>query len=227
MSRATAQAYEAIRERILSGALAPGAQLKEEELALLCGVSRTPVREALRRLEAEMLVRRTDSQRTYVAEWSLDDVDEIFVLRGMLEGHAAARAARRITPAQLAELNAINDAIGAAIRGPVVDVQGFLGQNAAFHAVILDAAGSARLTAMLGGLIEQPIVRQTALRYSAAELSRSHAEHAELIAALAKRDSDWARAVMTGHIRRAFHTYAESWRAPSRDAVESSSQQAA
>lgn len=227
MSRATAQAYENIRERILTGTLAPGAKLKEEELALLCGVSRTPVREALRRLEAEMLVRRTDSQRTYVAEWSLDDVDEVFVLRGMLEGHAAARAARRITADQLARLHHINDAIGAAIRGPVADVQAFLAQNAAFHAVILDAAGSARLSAMLGGLIEQPIVRQTALRYSIAELSRSHAEHGELIAALEKRDSDWARAVMTGHIRRAFHTYAESWRAPARPGPESASQQAA
>lgn len=227
MSRATAQAYEAIRERILSGALAPGAQLKEEELALLCGVSRTPVREALRRLEAELLVRRSDSQRTYVAEWSLDDVDEIFVLRAMLEGHAAARAARRITPAQIVELRSINEAITAAIRGPAVDVQAFLAGNATFHAVILDAAGSARLTAMLGGLIEQPIVRQTALRYSSAELSRSQAEHAELIAALEKRDSDWARAVMTGHIRRAFHTYTESWRAPGRQAPESASQQAA
>jgi len=227
MSRATVQAYEAIRERILSGALAPGAQLKEEELALLCGVSRTPVREALRRLEADMLVRRTDSQRTYVAEWTLDDVEEIFVLRSMLEAHAAARAARRITAAQLAELVRVNEALGAATRGAAADIPAFLAANAAFHAVILDAAGSARLTAILGGLIEQPIVRQTALRYTTAELSRSHDEHRELIAALEKRDPDWARAVMTGHIRRAFHTYAESWRAPSRADPDSASQRAA
>jgi DNA-binding GntR family transcriptional regulator len=211
MSRASERAYQEIRSRILTGALPPGAQLKEEELADVCGVSRTPVRDALRRLEAEMFIRRTESQRTFVADWSVDDIDEAFALRGMLEGHAAERAATRITPKQIAELKALNDGIEAAIGGKRPNVEQFLAFNREFHAVLLEAAGSERLTMILGKLVEQPIVLRTALLYDRAQLERSHREHAELLAALDRRDPDWSKAVMTGHIRRAFHAYADAY----------------
>ena len=79
MSRASDRAYETIRTRILSGDLPPGAQLVEEALAELCGVSRTPVRDALRRLEAELLVERSDTQRSFVSDWSLHDVADAFM----------------------------------------------------------------------------------------------------------------------------------------------------
>jgi DNA-binding GntR family transcriptional regulator len=212
MSRASDRAYQEIRSRIVTGALGPGAQLKEEELAEVCGVSRTPVRDALRRLEAEMFVRRTDSQRSFVAEWSVSDVDEMFTLRGMLEGHAAARAALRVTDDQLSDLRRHNAAIEAAInarRRP--DVQSFLDHNRQFHAIVLDAAGSERLTMMLARLIEQPVVLRTALLYDRDQLMRSFNEHAELLAAFERRDADWAKAVMTGHIRRAFHAYSDTY----------------
>ena len=210
MSKASERAYTLIRARILSGALPPGAPLKEEELAESCGVSRTPVRDALRRLEAEMHVERIGGSRSFVADWSMDDIDDMFTLRGMLEGHAAARAARRIDPAGLAALAAHNQAIAAAITGEP-DLDAFLFHNRAFHALILEAAGSERLTSMLSRLIQQPVIQRTARHYDYAQLMRSHAEHDELLAALGKRDSEWARAVMTGHIRRAFHAYAETY----------------
>jgi DNA-binding GntR family transcriptional regulator len=211
MSRASERAYQEIRSRILAGVLPPGSQLKEEELADACGVSRTPVRDALRRLEAEMFVRRSESQRTFVAEWSVGDIDEMFTLRGMLEGYAAQRAAIRIAPEQLDELRRHNEAIDAAINARRPDVQSFLVHNKQFHALVLDAAGSERLTMMLSRLIEQPVVMRTALLYDRDQLQRSHREHAELLAALERRDADWAQAVMTGHIRRAFHAYAETY----------------
>ena len=211
MSRASDRAYQEIRARIVSGALSPGAQLREEELASLCGVSRTPVRDALRRLEAEMFIWRSDSQRSFVAEWSIDDVDEIFLLRGMLEGHAASRAALRINQAQLGELRDHNDAIEVALAGGRRSVEAFLSHNREFHRVLLEAAGSERLSSLLARLVEQPIVLRTALHYDRAQLQRSWAEHAELLAALEKRDPVWARSIMTGHIRRAFHAYAESY----------------
>jgi len=72
MSKAADQAYSHIRSAILNGELAPGSPLREENLAEVTGVSRTPVREALRRLEVEQLVQRTDSKRCFVADWSLD-----------------------------------------------------------------------------------------------------------------------------------------------------------
>jgi len=74
MSEASERAYQKIKAMMLSGELEPGAQLGEAYLAERCGVSRTPVREALNRLESEMFVVRSESQRTFVAQWSLSDV---------------------------------------------------------------------------------------------------------------------------------------------------------
>ena len=85
MSRASDRAYDQIRAMILTGALLPGAAMREEQLAEVCGVSRTPVRDAMRRLEAETFIRRSQSQRAFVADWSLDDVEETFQIRAMLE----------------------------------------------------------------------------------------------------------------------------------------------
>ncbi len=207
MSRASDRAYSEIKAQILSGALAPGAQLKEEELADICGVSRTPVRDAMHRLEAEMFIQRSDSQRSFVSNWSVDDIEELFTLRTMLEGHAAAQAAARVTPEMLAALHRNAAAIDAAIDRPAPDVDTFLTRNAEFHALIIQAAASDRLAHMINRLVLQPIVHRTALRYDADQLRRSLSEHVEIVAALEARDADWARAVMTSHIRRAFHVY--------------------
>lgn len=212
MSRAADLAYDKIRALILEGALLPGSQLKEEELAEHCQVSRTPVREALRRLESEMLVRRTETQRTYVAEWSITDIDEMFTLRGLLEGYAAARAAENMSEEQLADLRTCNDTLGAAVgRKGAPDVGVFLKENRRFHDLVIESAGSERLKALLVRLVEQPVVHRTALRYDREQLKHSHAEHEELLAAIEKRDCEWARVIMGGHIRRAFHVYAEHY----------------
>lgn len=210
MSSASDRAYNHIRNMILSGELQPGSQIREEALAELCGVSRTPVRDALRRLETALFIRRSGSQRSFVAEWSLDDLEDAFQLRAMLESHAARRAATRISWDQIARLRIHNDGIKQAITAKTPDVPGFLAHNRQFHMIILDAAASDRLTGMLAQVIEQPVVLRTALQYDLENLMRSHREHDELVAAFDHRDGDWAAAVMTGHIRRAFHAYAEA-----------------
>lgn len=210
MSRAGDRAYRGIRALISSGELPPGAPLREEYLAEKCGVSRTPVREALRRLEAELFVVRSETQRSIVADWSQEDVDEMFTLRGMLESHAASRAATRIGSAAVDELKTLNRDIENAVSCDIPDIQIFLDRNREFHRVVLDAADSPRLSATLSTLIEQPVVRRTAFHYSRDQLARSAHDHAELIAAFTAYDAEWARAVMHGHIRRAFHAFAET-----------------
>jgi DNA-binding GntR family transcriptional regulator len=197
---------------ILSGEVPAGAQLGEEALAERCGVSRTPVRDALRRLEADLLVTRTDTQRSFVADWSLGDVSDAFELRAMLEGRAARRAAERMTDEALAKIRAINAGVFEAINKQAPDITAFLDANRDFHAAILDVAASRRLTALLASLIEQPIVWRTAHHYGKEALLRSHGEHEELIAAFARRDGAWAEAIMIGHILRAFHGYADAQR---------------
>ena len=210
MSRASDRAYDHIRSMILSGELQPGSQIGEEALAEFCGVSRTPVRDALRRLEAEMFIRRSESQRSFVADWSLDDLQEAFHLRAMLEAHAAKRAAPRVTWDQLAKLRTHNEQLKQAIDQNIPDVPRFLDHNRQFHAIILEAAGSQRLAAMLSQVTEQPVVLRTARQYDLENLRRSHHEHDELLIAFDNRDGEWAAAVMTAHIRRAFHAYAEA-----------------
>ena len=213
MSRASDHAYSLIRGMILSGELAPGTQLSEEALALRCQVSRTPVRDALRRLESDLFVRRSESQRTFVADWSLDDIEDAFELRAMLEGLAARRAALHIGPDGIDRLKAHNRAIHKAITAERPDITAFLEHNREFHAIILASAGSARLASMLGRLIEQPVVWRTAQNYDRENLLRSYNEHEELLAAFARHDGGWAETIMSGHIRRAFHAYVDAHRA--------------
>ncbi len=207
MSRASDRAYAEIRSLILAGDAAPGVQLKEEQLAEICGVSRTPVRDALRRLEAELYVVRSDSKRVFVADWSREDVDEMFTLRGMLEAHAAARAATRLDEPTLQRLRDCNARIEQAVLGDIPDITAFLEANREFHRIIVETAQSERLGGILAILVEQPIVRRTAVRYGREQLAQSAREHDELIQAFEARDAEWARSVMTSHIRRAFHVF--------------------
>lgn len=205
MKKASDQAYRILREKILSGELPPGHQLKEEELADLCRVSRTPVREAIRQLETELFVRRSDSQRSYVAEWTEADVAEVFTLRGMLESHAARLAASRIDTETIAALKQVNEEMRAVVTAEILDDEVFLALNERFHSLILHASASERLAGLLGRLVLQPVVHLTALAYEREQVNRSLSEHVEITEALERGDTEWAEALMTAHIRRAYN----------------------
>lgn len=207
MSRAAETAYEKIRSFVLYGEARPGMQLTEEKLAEISGVSRTPVRDAVRRLENEMLLVRSASKRLSVADWSEGEIDEMFTLRAMLEAHAAERAARRIAQPDVRKLQEINNRLKLAIGKSPPDIAAFLQANREFHDLILACAKSPRLSKLLPALVEQPVVHRTAHQYSGAELEQSAKDHDELIAAFDAQDTHWAGAVMTSHIRRAFHKF--------------------
>lgn len=211
MSKAADQAYNHIRTAILNGDLPPGSPLREENLAEITGVSRTPVREALHRLEAEQLVQRTDSKRCFVADWSLDEIEEGFVLRAMLEAHAVRRAAGRITASQIEHLKTINEGITRSVRQNDTDSTAFADLNRQFHSTIVEAANSQRLARLLAGLVSHPVVLRTAVAYDRAQRELSVREHDELIRALERADGHWAAAIMTSHIRRAFHSYSDAF----------------
>jgi len=147
VSRSAEKAYTYIHDAIVNGAYLPGTHLKEEELSAVIGVSRTPVREALRRLATEGLVVFTRNQGTFVESFDEDAVDEIFQLRAMLEAHGAARAALRMSEPDLERLTELNATMEAMAGRPIDDayVHDFNRINAQFHRVILVAAGSRRL----------------------------------------------------------------------------------
>ncbi|TRD11097.1 GntR family transcriptional regulator [Erythrobacter insulae] len=210
MTRASDLAYSKIRSFLLAGDARPGDQVTEEQFAEITGVSRTPVREAMRRLETEMLLVRSPSKRIFVADWSRDDIDEMFTLRQMLEGHAASRAASRLESDEIDRLEEVNKQLHEAVEQAPPDIVRFLDANRLFHGIITDAAHSPRLGQILAMLVEQPVVLSTARQYSVADLKQSARDHDELIAAFRARDASWAEAVMASHLRRAFHTFADA-----------------
>jgi DNA-binding GntR family transcriptional regulator len=204
ISTAGGRAYEVIRNAIIGGAYAPGRRLKEEELTQLCGLSRTPVREALRRLAAEGLVTMTPNAGAQVSTISADELKEIYDLRAMVEGYAAAEAARKITPVALAQLRSLATLMEQAALASNDEGDEFLARNAKFHRIIMDAADSPRLVGMSAFVIEAPLAVRTLGRYSPDDIARSMGHHRELIDALEAGDSAWAASVMKSHIFAAY-----------------------
>ena len=129
---------ENIRQRILNGELKPGQRLVQDELTAELGVSRTPIREALNQLVHEGLVTISDHRRTFVAEFSTEDLVETYTMRAALESHAAYLAARRITEPELRKLEAILTAMASAYQHN--QLEKLISTHHDFHAGINDAA---------------------------------------------------------------------------------------
>lgn len=201
MSKATEKAYKIIRECILDGTYAQGAHLKEGELVTRCGVSRTPVRDALRQLATDRYVVAHKNQGVFVNQWSIDDIRDIFELRAMLESMVAERASQNITAEQIDELKSIQSSIQTMLDlGKTPDVDMFLRENRLFHKILIEAANSRALADTLSQIVQPPLVAQTAMRYSHSGLQQSNDHHMELIEAMQARDGNWAALVMRTHI---------------------------
>ncbi|GAA2311865.1 GntR family transcriptional regulator [Actinomadura luteofluorescens] len=201
MVRAVDRVYARLRADILDGVHPPGARIGEAELAEATGSSRTPVREALRRLEVEGLVEVLPHRGARVPDWTPDDLEEIYDLRMLLEGAAARRAAARVTDADADRMDELCALMEAAVEpGAGQDLDRVAELNAEFHDIVRSAAASGRLVSMLNAVVQLPLVMRTFHRYSPADLARSSAHHRELAAALRARDGTWAESVMRAHV---------------------------
>jgi DNA-binding GntR family transcriptional regulator len=190
-----------LRRMILDGGLLPGARLGEVELAEQFGVSRTPVREALRRLAAEGLVELLPNRGARVTQWTPQDLEEIYELRALLESHASRRAASRVTMNDVDALEGLCEEMDAcAVDGSDDALDRLAELNGAFHQRIVDAADSPRLTALLGAVVQVPLAVRTFHRYSPDALRRSSGHHRELTEAFRAKSPDWACSVMQSHI---------------------------
>lgn len=197
-------AYRTIRANIVSGALAEGERLTEERLSQELGLSRTPVREAIRQLILEGFVERQSGYTTRVARFPADEMEQVFHIRQMLEAYAAERAARLATPEDIAELQRLSGEI--ARNTPPRSAEAFQRiseANEAFHRKIVEAARSQRLTALMSMAFDVGMVVRTYRRYSEDELVRSARHHQEIAEAIAARAPEWAAAAMRSHIRAA------------------------
>lgn len=212
MSKATEKAYSLIRENILSGNFAPGTHLKEGDLVDLCGVSRTPVRDALRQLATDRYVVTRRNQGVFVNKWTVDDIKDIFELRAILEPMVAERAAMHITDPQVRELDDIQKSIQSMLdKNNVLNVEFFLEQNKKFHEILMDAASSRALADSLSQIVQPPLIAQTARQYSRQELQNSNDHHRDIVAALDARDGTWAASVMKIHIISAQRKFMNSY----------------
>ena len=195
----TATAVTALRERIASGVLAPGDWLREAAVAEELGLSRTPVREALRTLAAEGLVELVHHRGARVLSWSAADIDETYRLRALLEGEAAGLAARRATDADLAAMRDAQERYERSVAEGLPAVER-AGCNDAFHAAVLAASGSGRLPVLLGVVTSAPLRARAIGGYAEADLQRSVIQHRDVLTAVEQRDEALAVAAMRSHI---------------------------
>jgi DNA-binding GntR family transcriptional regulator len=205
---ASDKAYELLKHRVIAGSYAPGAQLKEEHIARELGISRTPIRAALKRLVEDGLATAEAGRGVRVSEWTGADIQETYELRGLLEGHAAELAARRGGVALADRLDKLNDEMQSAIaKGGSALPERLQQINARFHRAVLEASGSPRLCAMLAGLIDMPIVIRSHFISTPEDKLQSLRHHRELAAAVRIGDAELARQVMQLHLRIALHRF--------------------
>lgn len=194
-------AYDAIRDRILSGAIRPGDRLRETELAETLGLSRTPVREAIRRLEQDGLVQHVPHRGVVVRTLSNQAVTELYLVREVLEGTAARLAAQHASGAEIAALEGLLDTqppahedIGAAEASR---------RNAVFHGAIRDAAHNRFLLSAMAGVEGSLALLGPTTLGLPGRIEAAGTEHRAILTAIAARDPDSAEAAARAHIRAA------------------------
>lgn len=192
---------EILQKEIIHGRLAPEARLTEEEIALRYGVSRSPVREALRLLERDGLVVRAARRGIWVAPLSLRDLDEIYSCRVSLEGIAAEQAAISANAALKEQLSKLMPVMREAARRG--DVEEFFDRDVDGSLLIYGLAGNATLNRLLGGLNKQALrYRYFAYARQQSAVNLSMKGTSDIVSAIAAGKSDRARSVTESLIGR-------------------------
>ncbi|WP_207382969.1 GntR family transcriptional regulator [Pseudaestuariivita atlantica] len=195
-------AYTRLKAEILSNRLLPGFQATEPEIAERLGMSRTPVREALIRLQAEGLVELVPRRGARILPVSAADMNDIYEILTALEPHAAAELALRRPDAQvLAPLEEATSDMEAALEKP--DLDAWAAADDRFHRTLLELHGNDRLTAIASTLFDQAHrARMVTLRMRDMP-HRSTAEHREILGALRRGDAEGVRRLFRDHRERA------------------------
>jgi len=188
---------ERLRARIFSGTIAPGGWIDEQQLCAEYGISRTPLREALKVLASEGLVTMRPRRGAYVTEMSERDVTEVYQLLALLESDAVAEVALHATTQQLDELAALHAELEAA----VADRARFFDVNEKFHMRVLDIAGNRWRNQAVGDLRKVMKLNRHHSLFREGRLAEALQEHRALMAALRQRDARAAEALTREHFR--------------------------
>lgn len=191
-------ATSTLRDLIVRGELTPGQKLNERVLCERLGVSRTPLREALKTLASEGLVALLPNRGAMVTPLTLDIVREVFEVLGALEALAGELACRNITDAQLAEIRALHyEMLAAHARG---DLDQYFADNQAIHFAIVAASGNATLAATYRNLNANVRRARYMANLSRTRWDKAVAEHEEMLAALAARDGARLQRLLVDHL---------------------------
>jgi DNA-binding GntR family transcriptional regulator len=199
--------YQLLKRRLVAGHYLPGTRLKEEHLAREFGLSRTPIRAALKRLVSDRLATEDRGHGVHVAAWSEWDVEECFQLRMLLEPYAACLAAQRRSAVQLVALCRTNDQMAEAILGGADKVSLIQVANRVFHQTILEACGSERVQGLLATMIDMPIITRSFHLHDRQDFERSLQHHRDLALAVQDGDGELAHEVMQLHLRMSYHRF--------------------
>jgi DNA-binding GntR family transcriptional regulator len=186
---------ERLRQQIFARALEPGSWIDEQRLALEFGISRTPLREALKVLAVEGLVTMKVRRGAYVTEMSRDDVRQVYHLLGLLESDAAADVARRAGDDEIAALRALHVQLEQRVR----QRDAFFAVNEAFHLRLLDAAGNRWRRQIVADLRKVMKLNRHHSLFKQGRLADSLAEHRALMEAIERRDAEAAARLMRAH----------------------------
>jgi DNA-binding GntR family transcriptional regulator len=201
----TVRVRDELQQAILEGVLAPGERLRAEALAQRFGTSRTPIREALLQLEAQGLVEVEPNRGAVVKTFDRDDLLDLYGVRALLEPAAAARAATRITEADIERLQQLCE------RAEHASVDAQIAYNEDFHRIIVEAAQSPRLTVAMRAASGIPRAFRSRFWDSEAQRAESLLCHRRLVSAFRVGDAQLAEAVMRMHILGAVGFLEETW----------------
>ena len=194
------QVADTLREQIFAGVLPPGGFLDEVALCERLDISRTPLREALKVLTSEGLLRHEPRRGCFVNEVTEQDLDDIFPVIALLEGRCAFEAARNATDADLLELGVLHDRLNSHAKAKRIN--DYYAVNFAIHEAIILLANNRWLAQSIADL--RKILKLSRLQSLGApgRLAQSLSEHMTVFAALKSRDSEGADAAMRTHLTR-------------------------
>jgi DNA-binding GntR family transcriptional regulator len=190
------QVAEQLRGRIVAHTLPPGSWIDEQALAAEYGISRTPLREALKVLAGEGLVTMKLRRGAYVTEVSTRDLSEVFHLLALLESDAARVVAASATPAQIAELQALHEALEASVN----DRDRFFAANERFHMHLLEIADNRWRIQLVADLRKVMKLNRHHSLFRQGRLEASLKEHRQIMAALKSRNAERAHLLMQQHL---------------------------
>ncbi|MDA8235801.1 MAG: GntR family transcriptional regulator [Clostridia bacterium] len=202
--------FESLREAIINGNLKPGERMMEIQLAEEMGVSRTPVREAIRKLELEGFVVMVPRKGAYVAGISIKDIADVFEIRAALESLAAGLAAERITEEELESLE--RSLVKVAEATEANDLESIINMDTDFHEILYKASRNERLVQIISNLREQIQRFRTASLAHPGRMKFALDEHKQIVEAISQRDVEGARNLAREHIENAENSMLESIR---------------